>query len=310
MIRYSKAAPRRSGSICRRDWSKGTDQRRHRTASSSSAPFGVALLAALSGCTSPSCLPSQCDLNHPPMGLPPQVEKDPESALIPEVVSAAEPATVSDPNRPPRFISLPEAFALALEKGVVGLQSLQNPGLVSQDLLSFGGQGINGSDAVRVLAMQPAITAARLEGTLARFDPIWTTGMTWRKVDEPTQGFSSFSNGQFATFSTGIAKPLSTGGTAGVNFTTDYQLLSNPPTGAFGVLNPSYTSRLVLGFDQPLLRGFGSEINQLLPNVPGSSQFPVVNGRFGAGASEGILITRLRFDQRRRSSNAPSTSSS
>jgi len=260
---------------------------------------GIVSLVTLVGCTSRTCFPAQCDLDHPPMGLPHRVEKDPTLALIPQVGAVADPVTVSDPDRPPRFISLQEAFAMALENGTVGLQSLANSGNVSQDLLSFGGQGVFGSDAVRVLAMTPAVSAAQLESTLARFDPVWSTNMNWRKNDQPTQGFSSFNNGAFASFQTSLAKPLSTGGVAGVTFSTDYQLLSTPPGGAFSVLNPSYTPRLTFGIEQPLLRGFGSEINQLLPSFPGSSLFPGLGSRVGAFSNEGILITRIRFDQQR-----------
>jgi outer membrane protein TolC len=48
-------------------------------------------------------------------------------------------------------------------------------------------------------------------------------------------------------------------------------------------------------FEQPLLQGFGVEINQLRSTHPGSTLTPFPVG----GRVEGILITRLRFDQQR-----------
>src|SRR5262249_57281900 len=46
---------------------------------------------------------------------------------------------------------------------------------------------------------------------------------------------------------------------------------------------------------EPLLQGFGVEINQLRASHPGSVLTPFPTG----GQVEGILITRLRFDQQR-----------
>ena len=42
-----------------------------------------------------------------------------------------------------------------------------------------------------------------------------------------------------------------------------------------------------------------TEINQLRGSFPGSSLFPQLNSRSSSYASEGILISRLRFDQSR-----------
>ena len=93
-----------------------------------------------------------------------------------------------------------------------------------------------------------------MERALGRYDTLWSTGMSWTTTDEPTQGLSSFQNGQAASFSSTLAKPLATGGVAGITFGTDYRMFANPPTGPFSVLSPSYTTRLELGFEQPLLR--------------------------------------------------------
>src|SRR4029077_17374642 len=57
--------------------------------------------------------------------------------------------------------------------------------------------------------------------------------------------------------------------------------------------------RLTFGIDQPLLKDFGTEINQLRSSFPGSSLFSSVASRNSSSASEGILITRIRHDQAR-----------
>jgi outer membrane protein TolC len=51
-------------------------------------------------------------------------------------------------------------------------------------------------------------------------------------------------------------------------------------------------------FEQPLLQGFGVEINQLLSGHPGSALIPGLRPSGGQG-SEGILLTRIRHDQAR-----------
>ena len=95
-----------------------------------------------------------------------------------------------------------------------------------------------------------------------------------------------------ATYSSSMVKPLPTGGVAGITFRTDYQFTNLP-----AAVNPSYRPTLQFQFEQPLLQGFGVEINQLRASHPGSILNPGVFQ--GSTSTEGILITRLRFDQQR-----------
>ena len=164
----------------------------------------------------------------------------------------------------------------------------------------------------RVLALQPAISQAAIEAALSRFDALSVTSFTTTTTDELLQGLSSFNNGTQATFNSSIVKALPSGGVANTSFQTQYTLLSQPPVGAFGVINPNYTTRLTFGFEQPLLRNFGTDINELLNRIA-----PITGVTMPAQAStafnnqqsnltavsgqpiEGILIARLRFDQQR-----------
>jgi outer membrane protein TolC len=91
---------------------------------------------------------------------------------------------------------------------------------------------------------------------------------------------------------------------AGITFSTDYTLVTNPPTNAvlpdgttinFLNVNPQYRPKLQFQFEQPLLQNFGVEINQLRSNHPNSVLTPYTTNL----RTEGILITRLRFDQQR-----------
>jgi len=58
-----------------------------------------------------------------------------------------------------------------------------------------------------------------------------------------------------------------TGGLANITFSTDYSKFASTQN---GLVNPNYTPRLSFGFDQPLLRFFGVEVNQLLDSHPGA----------------------------------------
>ncbi len=228
-----------------------------------------------------------------------KLESEPHAAIVPpDVKSIAPPATVLDPNRTPVYLTLKQAIALAIEQGNSGGSSL-NPGNSNLQLPQFTGRGSSGTDSIQAFKVDPAISAAEIERSLSKFDARWITSMSWNKNDSPTLTLQqSFSNGDSATLSSTIAKPLPTGGVAGIVFSTQYSKLAQPPTNtAFVSLVTSYTPRVQFVFEQPLLQAFGVEINQLLPNHPGSQ---LIQGFRTTGAgTEGILITRIRSEQQR-----------
>ena len=141
------------------------------------------------------------------------------------------------------------------------------------DLVQFQGRGIGGDDAIRAFALDPAIFAADIEGALSKFDTRFRTSMTWQKVDQPTAAqFLSFQNSRdAANLTTTLAKPLPTGGIAGITFSTDYSNFNKIPANQqSSFVNPNYTPRVQFTFEQPLLRLFGVEANQLSNFHPGS----------------------------------------
>ncbi|MBY0522071.1 MAG: TolC family protein [Gemmataceae bacterium] len=271
--------------------------------------FGLAF-AGLIGCKQ-QCYVRECDLDHyRTIGLTPELECTPGTAIAPEAGNVRAPATVLDPDRPPRFISLAECIALALEQGsinnlrrssILGIQA-QNilNGFADDELVQFTGRGITGDQNIRVLAMDPAIQETDIEASLAKFDARWQTSVNWTNTDRPVgtaldtfQAARTNVRGiqlQDATFSTQLIKPLPTGGVSGITFRTDYELSNLNPR-----VNPAWRPALQFAFEQPLLQGFGVEINQLRSTHPGSLLTPFSV----AGRVEGILLTRIRFDQAR-----------
>jgi outer membrane protein TolC len=255
--------------------------------------------AATIGCTRPIYL-SEDDLELAKrLDLPARVETDPKLAYVPEAKAlVAEPATDSNPERPIRYLTLAEAFAVALEGGTIGSQNPAAPGSPNDTLVSFAGRTVAGSDAIRAFALDPAIVAADIEASLAKFDTVLQSALNFSTTDQPIgtalQTIQGSGNNDIKTqngdFKTALIKPLPTGGVAGITFDVPYQF-----TNLNARVNPSYSPTLQFQFEQPLLQGFGVEINQLRASHPGSTQTNFATG----GRVEGILITRLRYDQER-----------
>jgi outer membrane protein TolC len=262
--------------------------------------LGLALAVAVAVGCAKQCFLTECDYNHyRDLALPPNLECDPSASVVPATSAMGAPPTVLDPDRHPRYLSLAEAIAMGLENGTVGDQSLTGRTLTSLVSLPYPQRFLFPPESnIRVLALEPAIVGADIEGSMAKFDVHWTSNVNWSTTDEPTGSsiLQSFQNGTHATVSSALLKPLPTGGVAGVTFTTTYTDLTSPPSAATGTItNPSYRPALQFQFEQPLLQAFGVEINQIRPTHPGSILTPFNVG----GRVEGVLITRLRFDQQR-----------
>jgi len=221
-------------------------------------------------------------------------------ALAPPGGGQAVPTTVDDTQRQTRYLSLREAFAIALENGTVGSQNAFMPGFAADTLGGFQGRTIGGSDAIRVLALDPAIDANDIETSLSKFDTRWNNSLTWNWTETPlgitptsfTLGGPTVASVTAKTlnYNTGLVKPLPTGGVAGITFGISSQ--RNTPASR---INPAIQPNVQFIFEQPLLQGFGEEINQLRESHPGSLLLPFPVG----GVVEGILITRIRLDEQR-----------
>ena len=260
-------------------------------------------LIALSGLGMVGCKhqlftePADSDLLRRP-NIPAGLETRPHDPILPPAANVQnDPATVLDLKRQLRPISLKEAIAIAVEQGNIGA------GQTGSDSLALGanvGAGVT-SDTVKAFVMDPAVQQAEVERVASRFDARWITSMSWNKQDQAQVSFQqSLSNGDAAAFSSTLAKPLPTGGVAGITFSMNYQNLSTPPTSSlFAILATSYTSRVQFVFEQPLLQGFGVEANQLLSSHPGS--IGLIQGLRVGGANNGggILVARVRNQQAR-----------
>ena len=91
---------------------------------------------------------------------------------------AARTAIVANPDRPPWFLTLNEAIAIALENGTVGIENVLSPGTANDLLGGFATRNVQSADGIRVLAFDPAIVANDIEASLSKFDTIWNTALT------------------------------------------------------------------------------------------------------------------------------------
>lgn len=276
--------------------------------------FGLALALALAAGCQKQCYLTEADDDHyRHNGLSADLCKPPVEPIYPTGGFVPPPPTVDKPEREIRYISLAEALALALERGTVG--STQLDGHTNDNPLSFSGRALfSQENGIRVLALEPAIVGTDIETALSKFDARWVTSMTWSNTDRPVAtSQDTFQAGGLgsnintiqtndSTVASTLLKPLPTGGVAGITFRTDYELTNLPAR-----VNPSYRPNLQFQLDQPLLQGFGVDINQLRSSHPGST--PNIPGLFPpagllpffpvGGKVEGILITRIRFDEQR-----------
>jgi outer membrane protein TolC len=272
---------------------------------------GLALsLTAVTGCKQPVFMTEADYQVTQTIDLPKDIGTNPlYGSVQPDVTGrlVAKPADVFDPERPPRYLSLSEAIALALENGTVGQgfgTGLTNDIIATPTALNRASVGRNGSDSIRVLALEPAASASNIEAALSKFDAHWITSMTWNTTDRPVgtaldqfqaQGQTNAIRTQAAEFTSTLLKPLPTGGVAGITFDNQYQFTNLPAR-----VNPSYTPSLTFQFEQPLLNGFGVDVNQIRTVHPGSilTADPVLQEATGL-ANQGILITRIAYDQER-----------
>lgn len=206
--------------------------------------------------------------------------------------------TVKSPEAKPREITLAECFTLALENGRSG-ELFESAGSRRLASGTTRGQQVGpASDAIRVFIYDPAIQAIDVEQALAKYDPFFRSTFTESRVDRPVGNALDTFQGAFsqiqaiaqdqASFQNSIVKPLPTGGLAGISFNTDYEF-----SNLNARVNPSYRPVLSFSVEQPLLRGYGVGMNQLLDSHPGGLRAQVPTG----GRVPGILLSRINTEQ-------------
>ena len=110
---------------------------------------------------------------------------------------------------------------------------------------------------LKVEVMRPTIARYAITEEEARYELLFTGGATYSKLDQPTDTRLEGSSVDALDADLGMQFPLRTGGVIDVRAPFDRVETNNQ----FATLNPSYASDLTVSLRQPLLRGFGFDVN-------------------------------------------------
>jgi outer membrane protein TolC len=123
---------------------------------------------------------------------------------------------------------------------------------------------------VKVASYNPGIDATRVTEAEARFDPSFFANATYEDRNRPsayevipgTSTFDTIDSEDIGTFSTGIQQQLENGGTVSLGETSTIDHINHITTPGSVSPNPYWLNELNLQFNQPLLQGFGSDVNR------------------------------------------------
>lgn len=146
----------------------------------------VLALGGLAGCKQQLYL-THDDARAVSLKIPANLDTD-SNVAAPPTDFHPKPVIITDPDREKRYMTLQEAFAIALEGGTRGTQavnSLSNilggpTGLIgtgripyvddTSTISFFGGVLNNPDDSIRAFALDPATIGTNIEHALAKFD--------------------------------------------------------------------------------------------------------------------------------------------
>lgn len=120
--------------------------------------------------------------------------------------------------------------------------------------------------SVQFARLQPAIAESQVVAAQAAFDFTFFNNLETSNLDQPrtqtVQGLQTFGvptdQRITATNATGLRRPLTSGGQ--LTFQQDYTYIDQNTVGTTGLPNPSNQVDWTLRLEQPLLRGFGSDV--------------------------------------------------
>jgi outer membrane protein len=132
--------------------------------------------------------------------------------------------------------------------------------------------------AARIARLAPAINAEDIINAEAAFDFVLFSNADFTKTDQPSTvpvlgGFvlgTPFNADERYRFETGVRKRMQTG--AELFASTDLTRFRNNAPGIGLLPDPAYTAAVRLGLTQPLLRGFGQQVNTATIRLAGNAE--------------------------------------
>jgi len=150
-----------------------------------------------------------------------------------------------------------------------GLSGTDSP-LTRLSLREIIQRAVANSSDVRVAGYDPAINAQKVIQNQAVFDPTLLVNVTPQRIDQQTNGTEiTEANGKTPTlfynkenvytYQAGIQQQTPTGAKIGLLYQADLNDFDKPVF--FKQINPYWESQIQFQITQPLLRGFGTEVN-------------------------------------------------
>lgn len=153
-----------------------------------------------------------------------------------------------------------EGTTPALGSDLHGKASKDTVGLSLQDAIGYA---VRNNIDYRVVRLSPAIAQQQVTRAQAVFDATLFSNFSFSTLDTPQPagpiiGIGGDQQTENWTLETGIRKALTTGGN--IQVSTTVRSVSQVPT--FSAMNPYWDADLLVSIQQPLLKGFGTDINK------------------------------------------------
>ncbi|MCG3129029.1 MAG: hypothetical protein CHACPFDD_03926 [Phycisphaerae bacterium] len=120
---------------------------------------------------------------------------------------------------------------------------------------------------IRIASHDPAVSQTEVVRAEAAFDSVFFLDWSWNETDAAVPDDSPRAVGDTRQFSGGFRQLLATGAEVTTALGTNRQVSSWETKAAQPILDPSYTTDLTLTLRQPLLRGFGLDVNRAQINI-------------------------------------------
>lgn len=185
----------------------------------------------------------------------------------PVIEVSQTPSDVEERLTPERMHELNEISGAQAYEGVAIEPSADLKGNTALEVVRLSlseaiAMAVAGNLDLEVARMAPKIAAEQVTQASAAFDAVLFANADWQKLDTPqpagvTPGLSNDVQQENFTLNTGVRQTLTTGGTAQL----ETSLARNERVPSFFNVDSYYDADVLLSLNQPLLRGFGSDVN-------------------------------------------------
>jgi len=174
------------------------------------------------------------------------------------------------------------------------LQKITRPKQVRIGLAECVQRGLENSYVIRSEAHNPAISQTQIVEAEAAFDAEFYLDTAWADQDQASLSAFVAGSSDSRTYEGGFRKLLPTGTQTSIALKQARSQNSLPAE--FQTLNPGYSTSMIASLRQPLLRGFGLDVNRATINVR-KAEFQVTYETFVQRVRDTLLEIESRYWQ-------------